>query len=246
MSKQSSSKSTNKHNIHAKYKEGGKLYSGAGVLVVEDYFTKAGKIEQCIVLVRNGKSGFYTDFGGSYEKSHVNLKETAHHELREESRNLFNISEKYFKKYVDIPVGSGTEFFRSYIIKINGISRKYFAYNKKLIDTFHSLGKNVPYMWRETDNIVHIPFNNIDFNLLGARGQILLTDIDGNRIKLHGRAKRLIYYSQATIHNVIRDKPIAKKKRYQKTQIKQLDQRNLHLSFIIKLKEKLFKYLRMY
>ena len=206
-------------HIQTNYKENGLTYSGAGVMVIEEYYTKTGKIEPCILLVKNGASGLFTDFGGSYEKKHANLKVTAHNELREESRNLFNISEKYFKKYVDIPVGTGNQFYRVYIIKINGISRKYFNHNKNLIDKYHDAAlkrgtqeKHIPRSWRETIDIVHIPFQNINFNLLGARGHIILTDIDGKRIDLHGRAKRCIYYSQATLYNVIKDKPIARKR----------------------------------
>jgi hypothetical protein len=198
------------------YKENNFVYSGAGVMIIEDYYTKSGKIEPCVLLVKNGASGLFTDFGGGYEKKHKNLKETASKELREESRNLFNVSEKYLKKYVDIPVSSNKSiknvFYRVYIIKINGISRKYFNYNKNIIDKTHQKGTHVPYSWRETTDITHIPFKNIDFNLLGARGKIILTDIDGNHIQLHGRAKRCIYYSQATMYNIVREKPIAKKK----------------------------------
>src|SRR5271170_2838512 len=124
------------------YKENGIAYSGAGVIIVEDYYTKNGKVEPCVLLVKNGASGLFMDFGGGYEQKHNNLKETAREELREESRNLFNISEKYFNKYVDIPVGRQNNriFYRVYIIKINGISRKYFNQNKKIINSFHEKG----------------------------------------------------------------------------------------------------------
>lgn len=202
------------------YKENGVSYSGAGVMIVEDYYTKSGRVEPCILLVKNGSSNLFTDFGGSYEKTHSDLRETAHKELREESRNLFNISGKYLKKYVDIPVGiTGSVkqiYYRVYIIKINGISRKYFNHNKTLMDKLHKQGVHVPRSWRETSDVAHVPFRNIDFNLLGARGQIILTDIDGNRIQLHGRAKRCIYYSQAILYNVMSEKPLAKKSNIKK------------------------------
>lgn len=192
------------------YKENGLAYSGAGVIIIEDYYTKTGKIEPCILLVKNGSSGMFMDFGGGYEKKHNNLRVTAHTELREESRNLFNIAEKYFTKYINIPAGKF--FYRAYIIKINGVSSKYFKQNKERIDSVFLKGSHVPRSWRETVDIAHIPFKNIDFNLLGAKGHIILTDVNGNSVQLHNRTKKCIYYAQATLYNVIREKAIAKKK----------------------------------
>lgn len=192
-------------------KKNGLTYTGAGVLIVEDYYTKKGTIEPCVLLVRNKASGLYMDFGGSYETKHGALSVTAHSELREESRNLFNIDKKHMKQYVDIPAGKGT-FYRTYLIKINGISRKYFDFNKRLMDSLHAKGQKVPRPWRETDQIAHIPISSINFNNLGARGTITLKDIDNRSITLHGRAKRVLYYSQAMIFNLVKTSPIAKKK----------------------------------
>lgn len=193
------------------FQKNGLTYTGAGVLIVEDYYTKTGIIEPCVLLVRNKASGLYTDFGGSYETKHGMLQVTARTELREESRNLFNISQSHMDQHVDIPAGKDT-FYRSYIVKINGVSRKYFDYNRKLMDELYAKGQKVPRCWRETDQIAHIPIKHINFNRLGAHGSIVLQDVDGRSIKLHGRAKRVLYYAQATIFNVISMLPIAKKK----------------------------------
>lgn len=192
-------------------KKKGLTYTGAGVLIVEDYYTTKGTIEPCVLFVRNKASGLYMDFGGSYETKHGSLSMTAHSELREESRNLFNIGQTHMKQYVDIPAGKGT-FYRIYLIKINGISKKYFNFNKKLMDTLHAKGQIVPRAWRETDQIAHVPINLINFSKLGVRGTVILKDIDNKPVTLHGRAKRVLYHSQATILNLIKTQPMARKK----------------------------------
>jgi hypothetical protein len=189
----------------------GLIYTGAGVLVIEDYYTKDGDIEPCIVLVRNKSSKLYMDFGGSYENSHDELKTTAVTELREESRNLININKKYLKHYANIPAGNINKqptFYRSYIIKINGICKKYFDHNRKLID---KLMLNAPKKWKETDRLVHIPIRNINFSKLGIKGQNRLSDINGKIIELTRRTKNILYTSESMIHNIIKTKPIAKK-----------------------------------
>lgn len=193
------------------YRKGGRTYSGAGVLVVENYYMKNGTIEPCVILVKNRASTVFMDFGGSYERKHHDLKETAHVELREESVNLFNIDKRHLTTHVDIPA-DGNNLYRVHIIRIDGVSRKYFRHNKRLVDSFHAKGMKVPRAWRETEDITHVPLRNINFNLLGVRGQIVLKDIDGNSVPIHGRTKRCLYYSQATIYNVLKQRPLAKKR----------------------------------
>jgi hypothetical protein len=186
-------------------------FSGAGALIVEDYYKKNGTIEPCIVLVRNKASGIYSDFGGTYGAKHGDLKVTAAAELREESRNLFNINPRHLVSHVDIPAGTH-KFYRAYVVKINGISRKYFKHNASLMDKMKASGQAVPRSWRETDDITHIPIKNIHMNRLGMRGTIVLKDIDNRSITLHGRAKRVIYHAQAILFNTTKMNPINKGK----------------------------------
>src|ERR1700679_3407499 len=118
------------------FKENRLTYTGAGVLVIEDYYTKKGTRETCLILVRNKASNLYTDFGGSYENKHGSLQITAQSELREESRNIFNVARHHLKNYVDIMTGKDNElYYRVFVIKINGISRKYFDHNVRVIDS---------------------------------------------------------------------------------------------------------------
>ena len=186
----------------------GKTYSGAGVVVVEKYRKSNGVVVPCIILVRTKMSGLYMDFGGTYETSHGGLRVTATSELREESRNLLHVSPLKLKKYVDIP--SGRHSYRAYIIRIEGIIRKYFDYNAKLLDRRHKKGINVPRSWRETDDIRHIPISEINPIKLGMRGMITLKDVNGVNIHLHGRAKSVLMHSYRLILNALKKNPLGR------------------------------------
>lgn len=182
-------------------------YTGAGVIIVEDYYTKNGSIIPCLILGRNASSKLYMDFGGSYEAKHKSLNVTASTELREESANLFNINPSYLKLFKDV-VSSVTKntLYRSYFIKINGIARKYFKHNKHLLAR-----AEIPRRWKETDRIAHIPIHQIDFDKLSHRGQIILKDIDNNNIMIHRRVKNILSNAKSSIINISRSTPIAKK-----------------------------------
>ena len=192
------------------FTENGVTYSGAGVLITEDYYKRDGTVEPCILLVRNSASKLYTDFGGTYEKKYNSLQAVASAELREESRNLINIAPKHLIKCVDIP--SGKHFYRSYTVKVNGISRKYFLHNKNKLDGAHAQGVHVSRCWRETDKIVHIPISGINFAQLGVRGAVNLTSVDGEYVKIDGRAKSVIYHLQTTLYQMITTGPIGTRK----------------------------------
>ena len=219
----------------------GRYYSGAGVLIIEDYYRKDGSIEPCILLVRNKASGEYTDFGGTYEKKHGSLEKTAIDELREESRNLFNIDIKYFidhvNNYVDITAGKDT-FYKAFFIKINGISRKYYLHNMRLIESLHKKGVKISRVWRETDDIAHIPISRINFIKIGERGKIILKDIDDRNISIKTRIKKILYEGRSLIindrHKIASIEPMGKRADMQL--ISSSDLMNGTYSFIIKKK----------
>jgi hypothetical protein len=193
------------------FNKNGLTYTGAGVLIVENYYTKKNTTVPCVLFVRIKSSGLYMDFGGSYETTHGTISNTAHSELREESRNLFNIDPKHMKTCVDIPTRNGT-YYRSYLIKVDGICRKYFNFNRKLIDMRHTKGQKVPRSWRETDKIAHVPISSIDFNKLGDRGIVVVKDIDGKAITLHRRLNRVLYHAEALIFSLLKTRSIAERK----------------------------------
>lgn len=191
-----------------------KSYSGAGVIIIEDYVRKNGIIEPCIILARNKASGIYNDFGGGIEKKYKSMNNpieiTAIKELREESRNLVVIKGDGLKMYIDINTGkkNTNDFYRGFLVKINGINRKYFLKNMKIIDRkIVNKSKSIPKYWKETDDITHIPIKNIDFDKLEKRGKIQLVDIYGNNIIIHGRVKRLLYFGRSHIIKVSKQKP---------------------------------------
>jgi len=209
-------------------------YSGAGALIVEDYYKRDGTIEPCIILVKNKASGEYTDFGGGYEKKHGSLQITALKELREESRNLFNIAPRFFtdNNSVDLPAPSD-HFYKLYILKINGVSRKYFLHNSRLLDMLHQ--KNIihiPRYWRETDDISHIPIKNIDFKKMDKRGKIILQDVDGKSIIISGRIKKGLHYGKQTILRQLKQQPIARRRDLNK--YKSTDWLNNTYSYVLK------------
>lgn len=195
------------------HSENGRNYSGAGVVIIEDYYTKDGTIEPAVVFVRNKRSGLFMDFGGIFEALDKTLNVTAHNELLEESINLFNIAPNNFIESVDIPVTRSNKFFyKVFLIKINGISKKYFLHNLKVVNKSHSIGNKVPISWRETDMIAHIPIKNIEFDKLLEHGKVIIPDVDSHEVMLHGRAKKALFYLHDMIQNSIKKKPLAQRK----------------------------------
>jgi hypothetical protein len=192
----------------------GREFSGAGVMIIEDYYAKDGTIIPSVVLVRNKHTGLFMDFGGIFESSDKTLDVTVRNELLEESVNLFNVSVDHFteKNSVDLPVTrSNKVFYKIYMIKINGISRKYFLHNVKLIDRKYKTGMKIPVSWRETDMITHIPIKNIEFDKLAEDKRIVVQDVDSRMIMLHGRAKKALFYSHDQILELTKKEPLAKR-----------------------------------
>lgn len=189
-----------------------KKYSGAGALVIEDYYRRDGSIEPCIILVRNTASNTYTDFGGTYEAKHKTLEVTASTELLEESGNLIYVAPHIVNKLksIDLDVSDGT-LYKSYIIKINGISKKHYHHNLKIMNNAMKHGFHIPRYWRETNDICHIPIKNINFSNLTNRGKISLIDIDGKQVLIQGRVKYVLFNVKSVILEKIRDSALKTK-----------------------------------
>lgn len=206
-----------KVSISRKMDNKDKFFSGSGVIIIEDYVRKDGTIEPCIVFARNKSSKVYNDFGGGIDSRYFkkysideSIKITAIKELREESRNLIVIGDDALKSYVDIntSIKNNNDFYRAYFVKVNGINRKYFFKNMKIIDRkIVNRNKSIPRCWKETDSITRVPIKNIDFDKLDKRGKIHLIDIYGNDIEIHGRIKKLLYYGKSQIIKVSKHKP---------------------------------------
>lgn len=186
-----------------------KDYSGAGVLIIEDYIDhKKNKIPS-LLLVRNKATQLFTDFGGIHEKKHKTLEMTASSELNEESRNLIQIDPEILSKqnYIDIIANKKRNiYYRIYIIKINGICRKYYHHNREIIDN-----SDAKKYFKETDDITHLPIKNIDFNKI-KNLRCTIKDVYKNNIKLNTRLKNVLSNSYDIIKDMIDSKPISTQK----------------------------------
>lgn len=190
------------------YKENDKSYTGAGVMVVEDYW-KNGKIIPTILVARNKASQICSDFGGSYENKHLILAETASKELLEESRNLIKVKPEILQKSKKVDIdGYRNTYYRAYIIKVHNISTKYYEHNKKIINSSESSKRQ----WKETDRIYHIPISNIKFESLLDRKKVIIKDVNNEEVVLGMRLRKLLKRGEGLIHNVLSEDPIMTKK----------------------------------
>jgi len=187
--------------FHTAYYENGKQWSGAGVVIVENYYTKNGKKIPCILVAKDINRDKFIDFGGRYEYGHDNLQTTAHHELREESCNLFNISPQVLQlmPYSDSKYQS--HYYRTYFIKINGVSRKMYYNNLRTLRK-----NNAPNCWLETNSIAHVPFENIPLEQLMYDQDIVTTDIDGTQVVLHNRLRQCLFHGYGSALDALNGK----------------------------------------
>jgi hypothetical protein len=192
-------------NNHSTYYEDSKQWSGAGVIIVENYYPKDGTPRiPCILVGRDIGRGKYTDFGGHYESQHNNLQTTSHHELREESCNLFNISPSTLQQLPYSDSKYKDHYYRTYFVKIRGVSRKMYHKNRlKLI------ANRARRCWLETDNIIHVPIENIPIESLLFDGDIITTDIDGQEVVLHNRLRQCLLYGYGKMLEVFERESIA-------------------------------------
>lgn len=164
----------------------GDKWSGAGVLIVEDYRHKNGKTIKSVVLGRDVARKAYLDFGGRYDEKDINLENTARREAHEESAGLIDISELTLKKsmYVD-SIGVSQTKYRIYFIKIDGICRRDYLGNIIILEK-----QNAPLCWMETNDIAHVPIENIKNFFKNSNGKI--DDVNGNNIKIHNRVLKIL------------------------------------------------------
>ena len=105
---------SNKYNII--YNKN-KYVSGAGILILEKIDNK-----WTLILFKDHTNKF-ADVGGIYEKNHFNISDTASQELKEESRNLFILSDlKKLRKYIDIKHKKNNSYYKSFLITLSDIN----------------------------------------------------------------------------------------------------------------------------
>jgi len=135
------------------------LYSGSGLLLIEDCYYK-NKKQPCALLFYDHYKGGYEDLGGGYEKYHENLETTTMIEAQEESANLLNVMDsKHFQGYIDrkpMPRLAPNIWFRMYIMKVDKFNDHLFYQNLKHIKKQFK-GKKVKKGWLEMSHVVRIP-----------------------------------------------------------------------------------------
>lgn len=185
-------------------------YTGAGVLIIEDYKTFTGESIPSIVLGKNKANQTLSDFGGGYSKLHKEISVTASKELLEESSHLIHVSPDIVINfmYVDIPVGKEKNIgmYKVYFCKINGLSTKYYNSNR---NTLQEIGAKR--QWLESDAIVHIPIENIDFDDLLVRGKKIVSDVYGKKHVLSMRLRKVLKYGKDVIDKKHKEIPIMTK-----------------------------------
>lgn len=143
------------------YKFNKTIWSGGGVVVLEDYRHISGNIIKCMIVSRDRARKSYVDFGGTFEKKDIDIKITAVRECLEESAGLIDINENTSLDHTDIDSGKVIDKknvkYRAYFVKINGLCRKDFLDNLKKLKN-----NNAPKFWLETNDIAHIPLLEIE------------------------------------------------------------------------------------
>jgi hypothetical protein len=188
------------------YTKNNRSYTGAGVIVVEDYRQANNENTVPTILVaRNKASHTISDFGGGYAKKHRSLEVTASEELLEESRNLINLSPEILEKakYFDIE-GTRDTYYRVYVVKVQNVASKYYEHNREIIDSDPKSKRQ----WKETDKIYHVPIENIDFERLLDRKKILVADIHDEEIVLHMRLRKALKAGKKIILETVEDDPL--------------------------------------
>lgn len=172
-------------NKHLKY------FSGAGIILLEQIN------DIWYVILIKDHTGRFSDAGGMYDKHHKSLKDVAIQELREESRNLINITNPLvLTHYIDNHYKKNDTYYRSYIVNISGININDFYTNKLIIDSSVIASS----CWKESTDIIRIKLKDL-FNY------------NSIKIKIRTRLKQIIK-TIGNINNMIKiiPKEINKKK----------------------------------
>lgn len=173
--------------------------SGAGVLVVEDYFHRDGTIIPCILVGKNKAAQTLNDFGGAHAVYHESIAYTAHSELLEESCGLIDVDPSLIVDLPHVTIGGSRDtHYRAYILKAEGVASKHYDTNRKILAR-----EGAKKQWLETESIHHIPIENIDFDTLTERGAVLLADIHGGEIKCEMRLRKILFEAKDVVNDVV-------------------------------------------
>jgi hypothetical protein len=146
-------------------------YTGVGVLIVTNYmnrphFVLGREAYKSIKVNNNYCVSVYEEFGGGIQKPSLGLETNACFELKEETSNLFDISnpeilKKGINKYFDIPFKED-RLYRIYVIYIENVNNvlEMFNYNREtLLNQANNYYKYTHYL--EMDKLELIPLDSI-------------------------------------------------------------------------------------
>lgn len=174
-------------------------YSGAGVVVIERYNNK-----NAFFIVREN-NGIWSIPGGKREKDD-NTYNTAHKELKEETRGLFSISPNILKNCYSYDIKAGNNmYYKAYFIYITStipIFRKYYYNNKKIIDNNSRL---YPILFQETDKIDRIYIDTFIADLANIQpdsSMITHKVSNGEQIVLRARDVSIIKHNIKVINTI--------------------------------------------
>jgi len=147
-----------------------KKYTGSGIFIIEKRDDT-----NYIILFSNSSNGNLEDLGGLKDKGE-NIFQTAQRETMEESRNMFNIDINTIKNK-SFPIFMWE--YVSFVICINKIDENVYYSNINNTD-------DCSHHWKETDNIVRIPIDNI------IKNSTTISDINGKTWTLRGRTRGIL------------------------------------------------------
>ena len=162
-----------------------KKITGAGILIIEKY-----KNMNCYVLFRGRKTGQYQEPGG-FRDAGEDAKDTACRECREETANLFTFNKKKLSYFITF-----NNQYITFVIYIKGLQLKKYFDNIKLVHA------KCDYHWKETDDIVRVPLQNINPDTFPKT-----IDINGNEITLRGRTRDILRIASRVVNTVLSSTP---------------------------------------
>lgn len=169
----------------------------AGVLLVEKYANKQGRVDYAVILFYNINKELYEDTGGGLMDGKT-IQESASTELIEESCNLFRIHPSLLRDYTVY------RNFYSFLLYVRGpatihgnnpIYSKYYHHNKNIIHN----NDRVPHMFKETDNMRRFYISDlINCGLFFNRDNLVCSDANGHVRKI---SKRTVGIIQSFFYN---------------------------------------------
>lgn len=168
--------------------------SGAGVILV----TYIGDQIPSIVLIHaKSKNAFEEPGGGSHghtkTQDYGNIVDTARRELFEETAGLIDArSIDLYGYYMDTHVRKNKRsadkwFYRTYFMHVNGITRKHFHYNYKILSNPRN---KTPKEYLESDELIVVPLSC--FRKIQKIGTQFAISIGDQLIPISKRLKRIM------------------------------------------------------